>query len=111
MIGRGCYGRPWFPAQVAEFLMTGRRTPDPSLLEQKAILIVHYRAMLSHFGVEAGLRLARKHVSWYSRGLHGSAEFRVEVNRLSDPMAVEALIDRFFDPLITRGVVAEAIAA
>ncbi len=111
MIGRGCYGRPWFPAQVAGFLMTGRHVPDPSLLEQKSILLAHYRAMLRHFGADAGLRLARKHVSWYSRGLHGSAEFRVEVNRLAEPAAVEALIDRFFDPLIAQGVVPEAAAA
>ena len=110
MIGRGCYGRPWFPAQVGRFLQTGQRGPDPSLIEQKLILLEHYRAMLRHFGADAGMRLARKHVSWYSRGLHGSAEFRVEVNRLADPAAVEALIHRFFDPLISRDA-PEAAAA
>ena len=110
MIGRGCYGRPWFPAQVGRFLQTGQRGPDPSLTEQKLILLEHYRAMLHHFGADAGMRLARKHVSWYSRGLYGSAEFRVEVNRLADPGAVETLIHRFFDPLIGRDA-PEAAAA
>jgi tRNA-dihydrouridine synthase B len=59
--------------------------------------------MLSHFGTHAGLRLARKHVSWYSRGLSGSAEYRASMNRLTEVAEVEALIDRFYDPLIARG--------
>ena len=114
MIGRGCYGRPWFPAQVARFLTTGERVGDPPLMEHKRLLLEHYRAMLAHFGTEPGLRLARKHVSWYSRGLHGSAEFRVEVNRLTDAPAVEALIERFFDSVAERaeaGRLNPAIAA
>ena len=104
MIGRGCYGRPWFAAQAATFLRTGARLPDPSLSQQKAILLEHYEAMLEHFGSDAGLRLARKHVSWYSRGLPGSAEFRAVVTRLTEPDAVRALIAGFYDPLIARGV-------
>ncbi len=102
MIGRGCYGRPWFPAQVAEFLATGRRIPDPTLAEQKRILLAHYRAMLAHCGRDAGMRVARKHVSWYSHGLFGSAEFRASVNRAGDADTVEMLIHRFYDPLIER---------
>ena len=102
MIGRGCYGRPWFPRQVAHFLRTGQRLPDPALADQKAILLRHYRAMLDHAGAQAGVRLARKHVSWYSRGLPGSAEFRAAVNRLDDAPSVERLIGGFYDPLIAR---------
>ena len=100
MIGRGCYGRPWFPALVARFLTTGQRQAEPPLAEQKATMLQHYRAMLQHFGEDAGVRVARKHLSWYSRGLFGSAEFRAAINKLSTPAAVEALIDSFFDPLI-----------
>ena len=103
MIGRGCCGRPWFPAQVAHFLRTGESRGDPPLAEQKAIMLTHYQSILSHFGTEPGLRLARKHLSWYSRGLPGSAEFRATVNRLADVPAVLALIERFYDPLIARG--------
>jgi tRNA-dihydrouridine synthase B len=103
MIGRGCYGRPWFPAMVARFLRTGRREPEPPLAQQKSVVLGHYTAMLSHFGTEAGLRLARKHVSWYSRGLPGSAEFRAAVNRLSDTGAVIQLIHDFYDRLIETG--------
>ena len=96
MIGRGCYGRPWFPAQVAHFLRTGDRLPDPSLADQRAILLSHYDSMLTHFGTEAGLRLARKHVAWYSRGLPGSAEFRATMNRLTDPSQVIRTIDALY---------------
>ncbi len=103
MIGRGCYGRPWFPRQVAHYLRTGARLPDPPLAEQKSILLRHYRALLDHAGPDAGVRLARKHVGWYSRGLPGSAEFRAAVNRLADAPEVERLIDAFYDPLIARG--------
>jgi len=113
MIGRGCYGRPWFPAMVARFLATGQRQAEPTLAEQKATMLEHYDAMLRHFGEDAGLRVARKHLSWYSRGLFGSAEFRSAVNKLSSRAAVEQLVDAFFDPLIDRNAerVPEALRA
>jgi nifR3 family TIM-barrel protein len=104
MIGRGCYGRPWFLAQVVHFLTTGTRLPEPELARQKAIVLAHYRAMLDQFGGSAGVRLARKHLSWYSRGLPGSAEFRAAINRLPDAAPVFAALDAFYDPLIERGV-------
>ena len=107
MIGRGCYGRPWVPAQVAYAWQhngsDGARLPDPSLVQQKSILLEHYAAILTHFGTDAGLRLARKHVAWYSRGLPGSAEFRATIMRLDEPGAVYRTIDGFYDPLIACG--------
>ncbi|HEY4173353.1 MAG TPA: tRNA-dihydrouridine synthase, partial [Rhodopila sp.] len=110
MIGRGCYGRPWFLAQAAHYLRTGQRLPEPSLERQKSIMLAHYHAMLAQFGVGPGVRLARKHLSWYSRGLPGSAEFRATMNRLGDAESVLELIDRFYDPLIARGVTRTADA-
>jgi tRNA-dihydrouridine synthase B len=104
MIGRGCYGRPWFLAQVAHFLRTGAHLPEPALARQKSVLLRHYHAMLCRFGHDAGVRLARKHVSWYSRGLPGSADYRAAVTRLPDAAGVLRLIDAFYDPLIARGV-------
>jgi tRNA-dihydrouridine synthase B len=106
MIGRGCYGRPWFPAQVAQYLTTGVVPQEPPLAEQKEILLGHYRAMLEHHGSSPGVRLARKHVAWYSKGLPGSAEFRVQVNQAETAETVEALIHAFYGPLIARGVAA-----
>ncbi len=104
MIGRGCYGRPWFIAQVVHFLRTGHRLPEPPLARQKDILTTHYHSILAQFGNHAGVRLARKHVSWYSRGLPDSAEFRAAMNRLPDAESVLQLIDSFYDRLIARGV-------
>ena len=103
MIGRGCYGRPWLPAQVAQYLRTGVPIPDPTLAQQKAVILSHYDAILSHFGSDTGLRMARKHLGWYSRGLPGSAEFRATINRVADVPSVLAMIDGFLDPLIARG--------
>jgi len=104
MVGRACYGRPWLPAQIAHYLSTGELADDPDLAAQRGVLLTHYHDILAHFGVDAGLRLARKHVSWYSRGLPGSAEFRAGVMRLDNVPAVLARIDAFYFPLIERGV-------
>ncbi|MCB8873945.1 tRNA dihydrouridine synthase DusB [Acidisoma silvae] len=108
MIGRGCYGRPWFLHNVAEYLATGEKIPEPGLAERKQILLTHYELMLSHFGEIPGLRLARKHVAWYSRGLPGSAEFRSQIMRAADRVTAIGLIHGFLDPLIERGVEAPA---
>ncbi len=100
MVGRGCYGRPWLPAQLAHFLRTGTNLAPPPLGGQKAVLLQHFRAMLSWFGEAAGVRVARKHVAWYSRGLPGSAEFRSALMRLDEAASVERLVGQFYDPLI-----------
>jgi len=104
MIGRGCYGRPWLLARAASYLTTGEALPEPDLATQYAILLRHYRAMLDHHGTNPGVRLARKHLAWYSKGLPGSAEFRVQVNRAETPEAAEALLHEFYTPLIEQGV-------
>ena len=99
MIGRGSCGRPWFLGQVIHYLRTGQRLADPPLSEQMEILLGHYQDMLVHYGRELGLRIARKHVSWYSRGLPGSPEFRNQVNRCGNVERVQALIRAFYSPL------------
>jgi tRNA-dihydrouridine synthase B len=62
----------------------------------------HYEDMLSHYGTEVGVRIARKHVGWYSKGLPGSAEFRAAVNQTTEPARVRALIRGFYGPLLGR---------
>ncbi len=100
MIGRGCYGRPWFIAQVTEWLRHRRRRPDPSLAVQYGIVCRHYDDILSHYGTAVGLRVARKHLAWYSKGLPGSAEFRAAVNRSEAVLQVKTLLRDFYQPLI-----------
>jgi len=104
MVGRGCYGRPWFLRQVIAWLAGRRRVPDPPLDVQLTIIEDHYEEMLSHYGVDVGVRIARKHVAWYSKGLPGSAEFRAAVNQATDPVRVKALIRAFYEPLLARCV-------
>lgn len=102
MIGRGSYGRPWFPAQVAHFLKTGERLSDPDLAVQMDLLLEHYEGMLSHYGETTGMRAARKHIGWYSKGLPGSAEFRAKVMREADTNKVKEMIRVFYEPLIEQ---------
>ena len=100
MIGRGTYGKPWFPEQVAHFLKTGERLSDPSIDVQMELLLEHYEGMLSHYGENTGMRAARKHIGWYSKGLPGSAEFRAKVMRESDTKKVKEMIREFYKPLV-----------
>src|ERR1700761_1196148 len=100
MIGRGAYGRPWFIHQVIEFLRTGKIPPAPGLRHQMDTIIEHLESMLTHYGSVAGLRIARKHIGWYSKGLPSSAEFRAAVNTVDDAAKVRGLIDGFFQPLL-----------
>jgi len=100
MIGRGCYGRPWFVRQVIEWLKARRRLPDPPLDTQLDIVLGHYEEMLVHYGKEVGARIARKHVAWYSKGLPGSAEFRAAINGTVDVAGVRHLIRSFYEPLL-----------
>ena len=102
MIGRGCYGRPWFLHQVIAWLQSRKQIPDPPLTAQRDIVLDHYEEMLVHYGIAIGSRIARKHVAWYSKGLPGSAEFRAAVNQTLDPARVMALIRAFYEPLLTR---------
>jgi len=100
MIGRGSYGRPWFPGQVCHYLKTGGKIEAPSLEEQKSIVLQHYEAMLELYGIENGLRVARKHIGWYSTGLHNSAEFRFTVNKSENPAEVKEMIHSFYSSQI-----------
>lgn len=100
LIGRGAYGRPWFLNQVERFLETGQRVDDPPLDIQRDTLLEHYETMLQHYGTDAGVRIARKHIGWYSKGLPSSAEFRQSINQEPDPARVESSIKAFYAPLI-----------
>lgn len=98
MIGRGSYGRPWFPGQVMHWLETGEERADPDLDEQYQVITSHYRDMLSLYGNDTGVNLARKHIGWYTKGLHGSAEFRNTVNQEPDGQKVLEMLREFYAP-------------
>ena len=102
MIGRGAYGKPWLLSQVMHWWRTGQALPGPSLEEQYRLVVEHYQRMLDHYGRETGVKMARKHLGWYTKGLYGSAEFRNRVNFLEDAGAVLEEIARFYEPFLLR---------
>lgn len=102
MVGRGMYGRPWFIKQIMHYLSTGQKLPDPTLIEKKEIILSHYDAMLSHHGTDVGVKMARKHLGWYSKGLPNSADFRVRINQMNDEAEVFSFMRNFFDEQIAK---------
>src|SRR5687768_7066283 len=102
MIGRGAYGRPWLLGQVIPALRGDGLRPDPSLDEQLEAMLEQYEDMLSLYGRQTGVNLARKHIGWYTKGLPGSAEFRNRVNTQDDPAVVTAMLRDFYAPWLAR---------
>ncbi len=102
MVGRGAYGRPWLLGQMMRYLNDGVRVADPEVAAQYQLIVDHYHAMMQHYGPEAGVPIARKHLGWYTRGLHGSAEFRNAVNQIPTPEAVLDALARFYAPWLDR---------
>ncbi len=97
MIGRGCCGRPWFAGQAAAYLTQGVLRPDPSLAEKQTVIETHVEALTEHYGREAGLRIARKHLAWYAEALLPAdapalAAFRTTVNQANELAPVRAAI-------------------
>ncbi|MDE2410604.1 MAG: tRNA dihydrouridine synthase DusB [Sphingomonadales bacterium] len=102
MIGRGAYGRPWLLAQVMHWLRTGQQLADPTLNQQLDLILEHYRWMLDLYGEDTGVKMARKHLGWYTRGLHGSATFRNAVNFVDDPVDVMRRLGEFYEPFLEK---------
>lgn len=104
MIGRGTYGRPWFPAQVCQYLRATTEEEKqaayhavPTLPQLKETVLGHFEEMLEHYGEVPGVRIARKHLGWYSNSIHGSAQFRKEVNQMTAANEVRDYVASFFD--------------
>ncbi len=107
MIGRGCYGKPWFPQQVIEHLSGNDITTRPSLEEERDMVLDHYDDMLTTYGEVNGVRVARKHIGWYSKGLYGGAEFRHRFNQHNEAAPAIAEIKDFYQSLIDHGATRE----
>jgi tRNA-dihydrouridine synthase B len=102
MIGRGAYGKPWLLGQVMHWLRHGAEIADPTLDAQYRLILEHYEGMLAHYGSDTGVKMARKHLGWYTKGLPGSAEFRNKVNFVDDPAEVVRMLGSFYAPFLTR---------
>ena len=88
--------------QVMADLGGGGTRPDPSLDEQLEVMLEQYEAMLSLYGTQTGVNLARKHIGWYTKGLPGSAELRNSVNQQDDPAVVVRMLRDFYSPWLER---------
>lgn len=102
MIGRGAYGKPWLLGQVMHWWRTGEKLETPSFDEQYEVVVEHYKHMLEHYGRDVGTKIARKHLGWYTKGMHGSAEFRNHVNFIDDCDQVLGELERFYEPFLRR---------
>lgn len=96
MIGRAACGRPWRLGQVARLFEHGYMGPEPGLDRQHVIVQQHYDELLSHYGTRQGVRIARKHLSWYVHGLPGATRFRDTVMREDDYRKVKRLLADFY---------------
>ena len=89
MIGRGAYGRPWFPGALAVFAATGQVALPPSGDALVDLVRGHYEGMLSHYGIAVGLRAARKHLGWYLERAEAPLSLRQAI--LTEPQPREVL--------------------
>jgi tRNA-dihydrouridine synthase B len=96
MVGRAAQGRPWIFREIAHFLATGEHLPEPAPHEVRDILLGHLDNLYSFYGAELGVRVARKHISWYSKGCVGSAAFRRTINCVETAAEQRAMIETFF---------------
>jgi tRNA-dihydrouridine synthase B len=96
MIGRAAQGKPWLFREIAHYLKTGKLLAAPGKAEIHAILRGHLADLYEFYGEETGARIARKHISWYTKGIVGAAKFRHAMNQLTDMDAQLAATDEFF---------------
>ena len=96
MVGRAAQGRPWLFREIEHFLATGNHLPPPRVAEIHEILMAHLEDLYAFYGVESGVRIARKHISWYTKGLAGSAAFRHRMNQLPTVELQRQAVNEFF---------------
>ena len=94
MVGRAAMGNPWIFRRIAHYMETGELLPEPSPEERMAVLRRHICLLCEYKGEYVGMREARKHSSWYIKGMRGAAEFRRECGALETPEDLSALIDK-----------------
>jgi len=99
MIGRAAQGRPWIFREIEHFLQTGTHLPEPELYEIRNILLGHLRNLYEFYGEQTGVRVARKHISWYSKGQRHGAAFRQIINQVEKADQQLALTYNFFTNL------------
>jgi tRNA-dihydrouridine synthase B len=103
MIGRAAHGRPWIFREFLSFLNDGTRLAPPAVMEMRAVALEHLEGIYSLYGEELGVRIARKHIGWYTRGLPGGEAFRREAVQILSAPEQHAAVARFYDGLTLGG--------
>jgi tRNA-dihydrouridine synthase B len=99
MIGRAAQGRPWIFREISHFLESGEHLPEPTIDEVHAILSGHIENLYNFYGEYTGVRMARKHISWYSKGQRNGGAFRNMVNRVDNSKQQLEMVEQFFNDL------------
>ena len=102
MIGRAAQGRPWIFREIAHYLATGELLAEPSLEEVRDILLGHLSNLYAFYGEYTGVRMARKHISWYSKGRRHGGAFRQAINRVEGAEQQLQMVQEFFMQLIDQ---------
>lgn len=97
MIGRAARGRPWIFREIAHFRRTGELMPAPALPWARDLLLEHLESLYGIYGREHGVKVARKHIAWYSSSLPGATGFRRQVNTAITTTEQCRLVRIFFD--------------
>ena len=103
MIGRAAQGRPWMFREILHYLHTGEHLPAPEVQEIHRVMVAHLHELYRFYGEYTGVRVARKHISWYTKGLAGSAAFRHGMNQLETSAEQLRAVDGYFAQLADRG--------
>lgn len=103
MIGRAAQGRPWIFREIDHYFKTDEYLPPPEVTEIHNVLINHLHDLYNFYGEYSGVRIARKHISWYTKGLIGSAAFRHTMNQLQTTDEQLAATNTFFYQLADYG--------
>jgi tRNA-dihydrouridine synthase B len=103
MIGRAAQGRPWIFREISHYLETGTHLPLPEVAEIHRVLVEHLHELYDFYGEYSGVRIARKHISWYTKGLKGSASFRHAMNQLQTIEQQLDAVNQFFGELAGYG--------
>ncbi len=102
MIGRAAQGRPWIFREIDHYLQSGEKLPEPETIEVRDILLQHLQNLYNFYGEYTGVRVARKHISWYSKGQSHGAAFRQAVNQVDSREEQLDMTYAFFEKLIMR---------
>ncbi len=102
MIGRAALGKPWLLQQIRESLNGQNVAQTPSIEEQYEIVLQHLNKTIDFYGELHGIKIFRKHVCWYSAGMHGASNFREQINKIEEKSEVLELIARFYESAINK---------